>query len=243
MKTCALKTQKNKRPHMFGENSLEQSGNQSSQFVDNRSEAIAQMKLAELANNSLQVKQLKTTQGIANNGSRTGHASQLLKTAGSKSAVIQCINSSDLTISQNGSVAKAPSGIGANRFSDAGSSIHKVSLADFPGGAGTIVAGNDGGARIDKQGNFDADGKSWANIQVQANATEGGANYADLTYPQGTSGNQKGTSFAEVHVDNRIVASEKEDVLNRGKRLLKRGLMYSRGERNTYPRPRFRITF
>jgi len=78
---------------------------------------------------------------------------------------------------------------------------------------------------------------------VQANRTNGGADYTDLTYPQGTPANQRGTSFAEVYVDNRIVASKQEDVLNRGKRLLKRGLMSSRGQRNTYLRPRFRITY
>ncbi|MCF6324414.1 MAG: hypothetical protein L3J89_08840 [Gammaproteobacteria bacterium] len=45
-----------------------QSGRESNfQFVDNRSEGLAQKKLQEVANNSPQVRQLKVVQGMANN--------------------------------------------------------------------------------------------------------------------------------------------------------------------------------
>lgn len=162
--------------------------------------------------------------------------------AQSKAIQREGINSADVTIEATGAnVAKAPSSFGANRFADAGNSIHQVKVEDFPGDAGTFVDGNDSGARVDKQGEFDGGGQTYSNIQVQANRTNGGADYTDLVYPPGTNAAQKGTSLAEVHIDNRIVGSGKADVRNRGARLVKQGLMSSRGNRDTYPRPSFRV--
>lgn len=148
------------------------------------------------------------------------------------------VNSNSLTLNLYQNVAKAPSGFSVSRYSDACTSIHKISIDDIPVSNGTIVGGSNKGARVDKQGEFDRDDKRWLNIQVQASDE-----VDDLTYPHGTSNNQKGTSFAEVHLDKRIKDCDKEDVRNRGTRLLKKGLLLSRGDRNTYPRNSYRITF
>lgn len=149
------------------------------------------------------------------------------------------INSNRLRVVAQGNVAKAPSDFSADRYTDAGNSIHQVKVENFPAKAGTIVEGNTAGARVDKQGNTGS-GEGFANIQVQANR-DGDGNYPDLQYPPGTPREQKGTSIAEVHIDNRIVHCDKQDVRDRGNRLLKQALMNSRGERNTYPRKSYRV--
>jgi hypothetical protein len=68
MNTHAEKTQENKNQTVSVADSQKQSeGSSTFQFVDNRPEAIAQRKLQEMANNSLQVKQAAQLQVMANN--------------------------------------------------------------------------------------------------------------------------------------------------------------------------------
>lgn len=78
MNTHADKTQENKSHSVANWFSQKQSSGQSTfQFVDNRPEAIAQKKLQEVANNSLQVKQMKAFQEMANNRPQVKQAAQL----------------------------------------------------------------------------------------------------------------------------------------------------------------------
>lgn len=202
----------------------------------------------EMANNSPQVMQQQSYQKMANQHQRNKPAFSVTSPIQRQSQVIQRVeNSGSLELTGDGTVSKAPSKIGVNRFKDSGNSIHKIAFADLSSTAGTIVEGdNDRGARIDMQGTFAKNQKTWLNIQVQANrgASEStsSATYPDLKYPDGTQKAQQGTSFAEVHVDENILDSEKGDVQNRVVRLLKQGLMSSRGERDTYPRNAKKIT-
>jgi len=245
MDTRAYKIKENKRgavARSFSKKSIERKSE--FQFSDNRPEAILQRKLKSKILNGPQEKQLQAIQEMVNNSYKAREAVQPSGVSQLKLVQKAGINSAKLIISPTGrNVAKTPNNFSTDRFKDAGNSIHQVSVDDIPGGGGTIVGGSESGARIDKQGSFDRGGKTWSNIQVQANRTDGGADYVDLQYPEGTAAGQKGTSIAEVHVDNRIVDSEKKDVRNRGTRLLKRGLMNSRGDRTTYPRKSYKITF
>lgn len=68
MNTHADKMQENKSQSVANEVSQKQSGSESTfQFVDNRPEAVAQRKLQEMANNSLQVHQVAQLQAMADN--------------------------------------------------------------------------------------------------------------------------------------------------------------------------------
>ncbi len=68
MNTYANKTQENKNQSVANAITQKQGGGEFTfKFVDNRTEAIAQLKLQAMANNSSQVKQLKAFQEMANN--------------------------------------------------------------------------------------------------------------------------------------------------------------------------------
>ncbi|MGK0327144.1 hypothetical protein [Polaribacter sp.] len=78
MNTHADKTQENKTQSVSALDSQMQSDGESTfQFVDNRPEAVAQLKLQEMANNSSQVKQLEAFQEMANNSPQANQAAQL----------------------------------------------------------------------------------------------------------------------------------------------------------------------
>jgi hypothetical protein len=78
MNTHADKTQENKTQSVSALDSQMQSdGECTFQFVDNRPEAVAQLKLQEMANNSSQVKQLEAFQEMANNSAQTKQTAQL----------------------------------------------------------------------------------------------------------------------------------------------------------------------
>jgi hypothetical protein len=87
MNTHADKTQENKSQAASVVDSQMQSGGESAlQFVDNRPEAMAQMKLQEMANNSPQVSQLMAFQDMANNSPQAEKAAQLQTMADNHSA-------------------------------------------------------------------------------------------------------------------------------------------------------------
>jgi hypothetical protein len=87
MNTHADKTQENKSQTVAAETSQTQSGGESTfQFVDNRPEAVEQRKLQEMANNSLQVKQLMAFQDMANNSQEAKKTAQLRSMADNHSA-------------------------------------------------------------------------------------------------------------------------------------------------------------
>jgi hypothetical protein len=68
MNSYARKTKENKGQSVANAVSQNQRGDESAfQFVSNRSEAIVQMNLQEISNNSLEVRQLKAIQEMANN--------------------------------------------------------------------------------------------------------------------------------------------------------------------------------
>jgi hypothetical protein len=68
MNSYADSKQKNKSQSLANESSQKKSNSESSfQFVDNRPEAVAQRKLQNMANNSMQIAQLKGFQDMANN--------------------------------------------------------------------------------------------------------------------------------------------------------------------------------
>jgi hypothetical protein len=68
MNTHAVKTQENKSQSVANEVFQKQNGDESTfQSVDNRPEFVAQRKLQEMANNSLQVSRLRAFQDMANN--------------------------------------------------------------------------------------------------------------------------------------------------------------------------------
>ena len=68
MNTNSNKLRDNKSHSMANAGSQKQNrGKSAIQIIDNRSEAIVQNKLEEIANNSQQAKQLKVYQAIANN--------------------------------------------------------------------------------------------------------------------------------------------------------------------------------
>jgi len=70
MKTHADKTQENKSQSVANEDSQKQSGSESAfRFVDNRPEAVAQRKLQDIANNSLQAKKAAQLQAMADDHS------------------------------------------------------------------------------------------------------------------------------------------------------------------------------
>ncbi len=157
-----------------------------------------------------------------------------------KGSVVQRddLNSAKISAVQTGAtVAKTPNNFGAARFKTRAESVDGIDISDIGGDAGSL-SGEDvaGGVRIDQQGDFHEDGKTYYNIQAQANDPTG-----DLRYPLGTRNEQKGTSIAEVHIDNRLPGSTKEDVRNRTLRLLKSSIYTSMGDRTTYPRPVYKI--
>lgn len=87
MNTHADKTQENKNQLVANSVSQKQSGGESTfQFVDNRTEAVAQRKLQEIANNSPQVSQLRAFQEMANNSPQAKQAAQLQAMANNHSA-------------------------------------------------------------------------------------------------------------------------------------------------------------
>ncbi|MDC3285101.1 hypothetical protein OAU94_01515 [Flavobacteriaceae bacterium] len=78
MNTHADKTQENKSQSVANTVSQKQSNGKSTfQFVDNRPDAVAQLKLQEVANNSPQVKQLKALQNLANSNQENSQVTQL----------------------------------------------------------------------------------------------------------------------------------------------------------------------
>ena len=92
MNTHADKTQGNKSQAVSAADSQMQSRGESAfQFVDNRPEAVAQRKLQEMANNSLQVSQLRAFQEMANNSPQAKQAAQLQTMADNHSAKQQPI--------------------------------------------------------------------------------------------------------------------------------------------------------
>ena len=71
MNTHADKSQENKSQSVANAVSQKSSSGESTfQFLDNRPEAVAQRKLQEMANNSIQAMQLKAFQEMVNNSSR-----------------------------------------------------------------------------------------------------------------------------------------------------------------------------
>jgi hypothetical protein len=87
MNTHADKTEKNKSQTVITETSQLQSGGKSTfQFINNRSDAVAQRKLQEMANNSPQVSQLRAFQEMANNSPQAKQLAQLQKMANNHSA-------------------------------------------------------------------------------------------------------------------------------------------------------------
>lgn len=78
MNTHADKTQESKSQSVANTHTQQQSGGEPTfKFVDNRSEAITQRKLQEIADNSQQAKQLNFFQEIANNNPQARQAAQL----------------------------------------------------------------------------------------------------------------------------------------------------------------------
>ena len=78
MNTHADKTQENKgQPAANGVSRVQTSGESIFQFVDNRSEAVAQWKLQKTANNSPRVSLMKDFQGMANNSSQAQQSAQM----------------------------------------------------------------------------------------------------------------------------------------------------------------------
>jgi len=72
MNTHADKIDANKSQSVSnGESQLKRGGESTFQFLDNRPEAIAQMKLQEMGNNSPQVSKLRALQEMANNSPQT----------------------------------------------------------------------------------------------------------------------------------------------------------------------------
>jgi hypothetical protein len=85
MNTHADKTQENKSQSVSNETSKKKSGGSSTfQFVDNRPETVAQLKLQEMANNSPQTKQATQLQAMAN-----GYSAQQQQTIQKKGKVLQ----------------------------------------------------------------------------------------------------------------------------------------------------------
>ncbi len=149
------------------------------------------------------------------------------------------LNSGKVTLAPTGAtVNKAPNGFSGARFGIRVTSIDGIDITKVAGAAGSIIGEDiDRGVRIDVQGDFHQGNKTFYNVQAQANDP-----VPDLTYPQGTNAQQKGTSLGEVHVEDRLAEADKPDVLNRTLRLLKNGLYQSIGDRGTHPRPVFEIT-
>ncbi len=84
--TYADKKDKNKSQSIANEPSQKQSsGESTSQFVDNRPEAVAQRRLQAMMNNSLQAAQLKALQGIVQNApqAKQGRVKPTLQMKGS----------------------------------------------------------------------------------------------------------------------------------------------------------------
>jgi hypothetical protein len=136
-------------------------------------------------------------------------------------------------------VNKAPNDFSGRRYQNRTETIHAIDEATIAGSSGGIVGdtGNAGGVRVDMQGKFHEDGRTFLNIQAQANDPT-----PDLRYPHGTQPEQKGTSLGEVHVEEALAKSTQPDVLKRMGRLLKNGLFQSIGPRASHPRPAFKIT-
>jgi hypothetical protein len=87
MSTHADKTQENKSQSISnGESKMHSNGESTFQFVDNRSEATAQRKLQDMANESPHVSQLRALQYMANNSKNAQQAVQLLATSNNNSA-------------------------------------------------------------------------------------------------------------------------------------------------------------
>jgi hypothetical protein len=87
MNTHADKTQENKSQSVSNETSQKQGGGESTfQFVDNRPEAVEQLKLQEMANSSPQVSQLKAFQVMVNNSPQAKQVTQLQAMADNHSA-------------------------------------------------------------------------------------------------------------------------------------------------------------
>jgi len=86
MNTHADKIDANKSQSVSnGESQLKRGGESTFQFLDNRPEAIAQMKLQEMGNNSPQVSKLRALQEMANNSPQTKKIAQLQSMANNHS--------------------------------------------------------------------------------------------------------------------------------------------------------------
>jgi hypothetical protein len=86
MNTHADKIDANKSQSVSnGESQLKRGGESTFQFLDNRPEAIAQMKLQEMGNNSPQVSKLRALQEMANNSPQTKKNAQLQSMANNHS--------------------------------------------------------------------------------------------------------------------------------------------------------------
>jgi hypothetical protein len=87
MNAHADQTQENESQVVSAMDSQMQSGGEATfQFVDNRAETVAQMKLQEMANNSPQVSQLRAFQEMANNSAKAKKTAQLQAIADKHSA-------------------------------------------------------------------------------------------------------------------------------------------------------------
>jgi hypothetical protein len=92
MNTHADKTQENKSQSVStADSQFEDGGESSFQFVDNRPEAVAQIKLQEVANNSPQVSQFMAFQDMANNSPQAKQATQLKSMADNNTVQNQLI--------------------------------------------------------------------------------------------------------------------------------------------------------
>jgi len=92
MSTYADKTQENNSQSVAnGEFQMQSSSESTLQFVDDRPEAVAQLKLQEMANNSSKVSQLRVLQDMTNNIPQTLQAAQLQAMADNHSAQQQTV--------------------------------------------------------------------------------------------------------------------------------------------------------
>ncbi len=135
---------------------------------------------------------------------------------------VQCIiPSSRISIKPKKMIDGCPSSISDERYRDASRSIGLLDvLPSSETGNVTLVEGSVKGARVDYQKVYNSqDGtKRFYNIQVQANRPL----FDGLEYP--VDATKRGTSLSEVEVEKSIVKSSQPDVVNRGLRLVRRGL-------------------
>lgn len=144
---------------------------------------------------------------------------------------VQCFPSSRISIKPKNMIDGCPSSISDERYRDASRSIGLLDvLPSSETGNVTLVDGSVKGARVDYQKVYNSqDGtKRFYNIQVQANRPLPDG----LEYPVGAT--KRGTSLSEVEVEKSIVKSSQPDVVNRGLRLVRRGLFDGLSTKKSY---------